>query len=143
MDCPRSFTTRGLSMFPALLPRDEITLARAAAYETGDVVGFIGPGGEPVAHRVLGRCAATGEYLTAGDNNGGPDAPVPAGALLGRVASVQRRLLGVSFAVPAGLWQRRLLPVALSRPLTRVVVQAVAVLMALGLWRPRTVFIDK
>jgi hypothetical protein len=131
-------------MFPALLPRDRITLVREAAYATGDVVGFIGPDGEAVAHRVLGQCAATGAYLTAGDNNGGHDAPVPAGAVLGRVASVERQVLGVSFTVPPALWQRRLLPVSLSRPLTRVAVQAVAILAAVGLWSPRSsIVIDK
>ena len=108
-------------MFPSLIPGDEVALVPVTgAISSGDVIGFLGPSGKATMHRVLGVCAVAGTVLTAGDNNRGPDVPLPVHAVVGRVVRVRRRILGGWVTIPEVLWRSRLLPIWLSRPLWRV-----------------------
>jgi len=70
-------TTRGLSMFPSVLPGDELELRAREHLSTGDIIGVIGDTGDLVAHRLLGYCLVTGCYLTSGDACAERDAAVP------------------------------------------------------------------
>jgi hypothetical protein len=110
----------GLSMFPALLPGDRLDLEIAGALSTGDVVAFVGASGGRVAHRVLGRCCRSGDYLTVGDASTRKDAPVPETAMIGRVVTVRRCALGRWLTVPRVFWCQRLLPAGAVRTLAKV-----------------------
>ena len=104
----RRLDTVGFSMVPALWPGDRVELVLPDVVSTGDVVAFVGEGGQRLAHRVVGRCSRSGDYLIAGDANRGPDAPVPRKAIIGVVVRVRRRFFGRWHTVPQGLWRGRL-----------------------------------
>jgi len=100
----------GMSMFPALWPGDQFEVALAGSMSSGDVVVFVGGDGRRLAHRVQGHCSRSGLYLTIGDTNAKEDAPVPETAVIGRVVTVRRCVLGRWLIVPRVFWRRRVLP---------------------------------
>jgi len=104
------FATKGVSMFPTLLPGDRVRFGACGGTCTGDLVGYIGPIGELILHRVMGYCSVTERYLTAGDGNSGLDGPVPVSAVVGRVVAVRRRVLGVEVVLPRAFWRWRVVP---------------------------------
>lgn len=116
----------GLSMFPALWPGDRLDLEIARSFSSGDVVAFVGADGCRLAHRVVGRCSRSSDYLIAGDANAVEDAPVPETAMIGRVLTVRRCVLGRWLTVPRMFWRRRMLSAGAARTLRR---------LALGLLR--------
>jgi signal peptidase I len=67
----------GDSMEPTLHTGDFVVLRRADGYQTGEVVAFRVPAGEPAAgafviHRIVGGAADAG-FITQGDNKDRPD----------------------------------------------------------------------
>lgn len=79
----------GSSMFPCMRPGDMLEIRPPTGpIQTGEVVVFLRHA-RLVVHRVQGR---DGDVLiTRGDRLRYPDAPVPAGHILGCVASIERR----------------------------------------------------
>jgi hypothetical protein len=123
----RTFAAQGLSMFPALLPGDRLCLeplAERPGLSSGDLVCFLSESGRATIHRLQGRDALTGACLLAGDLGDHPDLPVAGTALLGRVVSVHRPLLGAGLPVPRLLWGRRWLPAWLAEPCLRLALAA-------------------
>lgn len=92
----------GSSMFPCMQPGDILEIRRPAGpIQTGDVVLFESHG-RLVVHRVL---AHNGDLcVTRGDRLRHPDDPVPAAAILGRVAAIERR--GRRIAPRLTFWPR-------------------------------------
>lgn len=67
----------GASMQPTLRSGDLVAVRTRASYQTGDIVAYRVPRGEPgegavVIHRIVGGSAAAG-YVLQGDNTLGPD----------------------------------------------------------------------
>lgn len=120
--------TRGWSMFPALLPGDEVAVGTANSLSTGDLVAFIHTDGSAVIHRLAGRCASSGQLLVGGDGHTVFDKPLPPTAIIGKVQMVRRRLVGVAWEVPALLWDRRRVPHRIARMMKVLVRRHAAVL---------------
>jgi len=110
----------GLSMFPALWPGDWLDVETIRSLSSGDVVAFVGADGRRLAHRVVGRCSRSRDYLITGDANVVDDDPVPETAMIGRVLTVRRRMLGRWFIVPPVFWRRRVLPSGTTRTFMRL-----------------------
>jgi len=97
----------GISMVPAILPGDVVSVRRASAEEVsvGEAV-LYSRGGRLFVHRVVDRTnAATGDrseeprLITRGDRMRREDSPVAPSELLGRVVSVERDRRRVEFPV--------------------------------------------
>ena len=109
-DSTRYVIVAGRSMEPALHTGDVVMTARRRNYETGDVIAYRIPRGEPgagvvVIHRIIGGSANAG-YLTQGDNRQGRDPwrPRPQDIIGSEVFSVPR--VGLALAhirTPLGL----------------------------------------
>jgi hypothetical protein len=110
----------GWSMFPSLLPGDQLSVEPLELASSGDVIGYISESGTRQAHRLVGYCPLRSRYLTRGDANGRFDEPVPASAIEGRVVAVTRRFFGRSSSIRRMVWGRRWLPYGVSRWLRAV-----------------------
>lgn len=88
-EAPVTVCVRGGSMAPRFADGDHVLAAAARVYWPGDVVVFRAADGRLLVHRLLGyRLWKRGLALvTRGDACAGHDAPVPLGAVLGRVAA--------------------------------------------------------
>jgi phage repressor protein C with HTH and peptisase S24 domain len=91
---PVRFRAIGTSMCPTIRPGDTLVVepVALAAIRRGDVV-LYEIGGHLRAHRVVGiwrTGADEPSLLLRGDNHASCDRPLPAGAVLGRVAAVER-----------------------------------------------------
>lgn len=97
----------GSSMLPAIRPADTI-LVRHCSFEEAelhDIVLFTRQR-RLFAHRVVSRSAA--HLITQGDGLAGPDHPVTADELLGKVVQVTRRGKTVHHAVVRSDWSTRM-----------------------------------
>jgi hypothetical protein len=85
---------RGDCMAPLLADGERVRVAAARAYWPGDVVVFRAADGRLLAHRLLGYRPRAGGFalVTRGDACAVHDAPVPAAAVLGRIAAVRPSL---------------------------------------------------
>ncbi|HKI04882.1 MAG TPA: S26 family signal peptidase [Thermoanaerobaculia bacterium] len=93
-EAPVTVRVRGGSMAPLFADGDHVLAAAARVYWPGDVVVFRAADGRLLVHRLLGyRLWKKGRWqgglalVTRGDACAVPDAPVPLGAVLGRVAA--------------------------------------------------------
>jgi signal peptidase I len=82
---------QGSSMLPWVRPGDMVFVESAASEEVrcGDVVLFE-RGGRLFAHRLIGKRGDLSGFITKGDAHPNADPCLPASALLGRVARIQR-----------------------------------------------------
>ncbi|MFZ1011193.1 MAG: hypothetical protein WAN65_30420 [Candidatus Sulfotelmatobacter sp.] len=98
------FTATGWSMLPAIFPGDTLVVERVHPNNVvvGDVV-LVGRGGRLCAHRLVSTVvdAECPKWITRGDGMPGPDRPVVANELLGRVAYLIRA--GKLITVPTKL----------------------------------------
>jgi hypothetical protein len=86
------FAATGCSMLPTILPGDTLMVERVspAAFLVGDIA-LVGREGRLCAHRVVSLPERQNEFwVTRGDAMLGPDRPVLAGELLGRVIAYIR-----------------------------------------------------
>jgi hypothetical protein len=88
---------RGYSMLPTLWPGDVLTIQAASLEQVsrGDLVLFAREGSFFI-HRVLRSTREPMRLITRGDSMPGPDAPVTASELLGKVIAAERN--GVSLS---------------------------------------------
>lgn len=102
-------TGKGLSMWPAVWPRDELQVDRRSPQElsSGQIVAYLGRDGRLIAHRLLGVCARSGMALTQGDRIRVADEPVSVRSILGTVEQVRRSVAGLWIRLPGLLWRRR------------------------------------
>jgi hypothetical protein len=98
---PVRFRARGASMHPTIRSGDTLWVAPVdpEGVRIGDVVVCVAFPGRLLAHRVVAIArkadsdapAAAAAFQTKGDASPQPDAPVTAGAVLGKVVAVERR----------------------------------------------------
>jgi hypothetical protein len=99
------FTATGWSMLPAIFPGDTLMVERVQPEHVavGDVV-LVGREGRLCAHRLVSTVADAErpKWITRGDSMTGPDRPVLANELLGRVTYLIRagKLIAVSTKPP-------------------------------------------
>jgi hypothetical protein len=88
---PIEVTVRGGCMAPLLADGARLRVAAGRLYLPGDVVVFRAADGRLLAHRLLGFRLHAGAFalVTRGDACPVHDAPVPLGAVLGRVEAVR------------------------------------------------------
>lgn len=109
---PVEVRVRGDCMSPLLADGQQVRVAAVRVYWPGDVVVFRAADGRLLAHRLLGYRPRAGGFalVTRGDACAVHDAPVPAAAVLGRIAAVRPSLAvrARSLLHFAGLaWRRR------------------------------------
>ncbi|MGK2858390.1 MAG: S26 family signal peptidase [Thermoanaerobaculia bacterium] len=92
------FRATGASMGPAILDGDMVTIAPVALREVrrGDVILYTSDRGL-TAHRVVEFQMVVATFITMGDTPGSPREQVGAGAVLGRVESVERDGIAITF----------------------------------------------
>lgn len=90
-EAPVEVCVRGDCMAPHFADGDRVPVAAARVYWPGDVVVFRAPDGRLLAHRLLGYRPWQGglALVTRGDACAAHDAPVPLGAVLGRVEAAR------------------------------------------------------
>jgi hypothetical protein len=120
------FTATGWSMLPVIFPRDTLVVERVQPDNlvVGDVA-LVGRDGRLCAHRLVSMVADAEfpKWITRGDGMPGPDRPVFANELLGRVVYLIRA--GKLLVVPTKLSVAEKLVakmVQLSRPTARALV---------------------
>jgi hypothetical protein len=91
---PVEVLVRGDCMAPLLADGERVRVAAARTYWPGDVVVFRAADGRLLAHRLLGYRPHAGRLalVTRGDACVVHDAPVPPGAVLGRIEAARPAL---------------------------------------------------